>query len=253
MRKSTLLGLLIVVLILVACAPSTGGTAFSDPVMPGLTADTGWVVDPANGMSPEAEAALERLATQIDGKPEGYQLGVAVFNNAASDSVELATKFGNHNQLGSAENDNGIAVVILLDVQGGDGNKPAVGVAIGSGLEGVLNDSKVGRILDRTFVPARAEGQWERGLVEFVQAVDLVLTGQDGELYSEPPFDWVKLLLIIAAVIVLAIILAALDGGSSSGGGRYTGGGSSNNGGWSSSSGSSFGGGGGFSGGGASR
>jgi uncharacterized protein len=252
MRKSTLLGLLIVVLILVACAPSTGGTAFSDPVMPGLTADTGWVVDPANGMSPEAEAALERLATQIDGKPEGYQLGVAVFNNAASDSVELATKFGNHNQLGSAENDNGIAVVILLDVQGGDGNKPAVGVAIGSGLEGVLNDSKVGRMLDKTFVPARAEGQWERGLVEFVQAVDLVLTGQDGELYSEPPFSWWSFLLPIIIVLLIVLVLYFLQGGSS--------GGSSSGGGWSSSSsssssfgGGSIGGGGGFSGGGAGR
>jgi len=246
--------------LLAACGVTPGGTAFSDPPMPRLTTDTGWVVDPVDGLSEQTEQVLEELARQIDAKPEGYQVGVAVFNNAASNSVELATKFGNHNQLGSAENDDGVAIVVLLQVEGVEGYKPAIGVAIGSGLEGVLNDAKVGRMLDRTFVPARAEGQWERGLIEFVQAVDLALKGQDGELYAEPPFDWVKLLLIIGAVLILSLILFLWGGGSS--GGRYSGGGSGggySGGGWSSSSsgssfgGGSFGGGGGFSGGGASR
>ena len=229
---------LFILFVISACGDSTpGGSSFQDPFIPSLT-DTGWVVDPANAMSDETERVLESLAEQINNNPDGYQIGIAVFNNAASEEVALATKFGNENGIGSSEKDNGIAIVILIDKEGGDGNAPAIGVAIGSGLEGQLNDAKVGRMLDATYVPARSDGNWEQGLIDFVSASLLVLTGEDGDLYAPEPINWTLWIIIIIVIVILVICDFAFLGGNityivisvaskSGGGGSFSGGGSS--------------------------
>ena len=236
-----LLGFVFVLVMLAACtAPS--GTALADPVLPTLTDDTGWWVDTTSKLSPEVERELEKLSNEIS--KSGFQLGGAIFNNSISESLDLATKFGNQSKLGSAAKDNGIAIVVLLDKAGGSGEKPAIGVAIGSGLEGLLNDAKVGRFLDKTYVPARKEGNWEKGLVEFVSLIRQYIADPDAAEFADAPQEitWGQILLwiiVILLLLVASVILGPSSGSSGSGG--YSGGGRS------------FGGGGGFSGGGAGR
>lgn len=231
--------LLVLVMVLMACGDATPqGSSIVDPIMPVITTDTGWVVDPADGMSAETEAVLEEMANRFDQYPDGYQVAIAVFKNSASDDLEFATRFGDENGIGSAERDNGIAIVLFTDKEGSDGNSPSIGVAIGSGLEGDLNDAKVGRMLDKTYVPARAEGNWEKGLIEFVNALELVLTGQDGDQFAPEPINWwfwggIILFIIILLIldfrffdgnITFAIVSVASKSGS---GGGFSGGGAS--------------------------
>ena len=204
--------LLLMSVLIVACTSEPGGTAMTNPTIPILTEKTGWVIDAVDALSPDTEKVLEELAQEIAAS-NGAQLGVAVFNNANSKPVALATEFGNTNKLGSAEKDNGIAIVVLVQREGGDGHAPAIGVAIGNGLEGDLNDSKVCRMLDKTFVPLRAEGKWEDGLVSFVRSLIVVLKGEDGEMYAPEPINWVFWGIIIALIIILLILdFTLLDG-----------------------------------------
>ncbi|PIZ46327.1 hypothetical protein COY32_03480 [candidate division WWE3 bacterium CG_4_10_14_0_2_um_filter_41_14] len=239
--------LFILILILLAACTSPAGTALSDPVLPLLTNQTGWWVDTTSTLSPSTQAELEKLSQKVE--ISGFQLGGAIFNNSLSEPLDLATQFGNTNQLGSAEKDNGVAIVVILDKAGGSGDKPAIGVAVGSGLEGLLNDAKVGRFLDKTFVPARSAGEWDKGLVEFVSLVQRYLADPESEEFRDPPSQeisgWTLLGYLLLLILVL-FLLAWLGGGETG----DTSGSSS----WSSSSSSGgSGGGGGFSGGGGSR
>lgn len=234
---------LVLMFVIVGCDTTPGGTALQNPSLPSLTTETGWVVDPADAMSNETEQVLEAVAESIDRMDEGFQLGIAIFSNCACDTVDFATEFGNHNGIGSAENDNGIAIAVFVDKSGGDGNSPAIGVAVGSGGGGVLNAAKVGRMLDQLYVPLRADGDWEQGLIDFVQALETVLNGEDGEQFAPEPTNWTLIIILIIVIVILLIcdvvfldgaFIGAMASGSGGGGG-------------------SIGGGGGFSGGGAGR
>lgn len=253
MNKTLSLILILTAFLLVACGgtATSQGSPMSDPVMPTLTTDTGWWIDTTGRVSQETLRDLNQKSGAISDM--GFQLGGVFFANAASGEVEIANKFGNHNKLGSAGKDNGIAIAVFLDKAGGDGNKPSIGVAVGSGLEGTLNDAKVGRFLDETFVPARKEGRWEQGLVEFVQITERYLTNPNAQEFQDPPADYTWLLWVIVGLVVFfaadglffkfAITMFLLEafassGSTSSGSGR---------------GGSRLGTGGGFSGGGVSR
>lgn len=245
--------LLFFLFILLAACTAPEGTAVTDPVIPTLTTDTGWWIDTTGKMSATTEQQLEALSSQIS--QAGFQLGGVIFSNSASDGMDIATKLGNQTGLGSAEKDNGIAIVVFLDKAGGSGEKPAISVAIGSGLEGSLNDAKVGRFLDQTFVPARSDGQWEKGLVDFVSLLQRYLADPNADEFRDPPQDlsglWV--ILIFVGIIMLLVLLLAAAGISGSGGSGGSSGRRFSSSSSSSSHSSSRGGGGGFSGGGASR
>ncbi len=48
-------------------------------------------------------------------------------------------------------------------------------VAVGYGLEGILPDSKIGRLLDENYVALRDSGDVQGGIINFVNAVSLVI------------------------------------------------------------------------------
>lgn len=244
MRKYFLYLPLLLMLVLSACSASAAGTALHDPSIPRLTTETGWWVDTTTKLTPENERQLESLAQDI--KNMGFQLGGVVWSNCASEGIDLATKFGNENKLGSAAKDNGIAIAVFVDKAGQNGEKPAISVAIGSGLEGSLNDAKVGRFLDQTFVPQRKAGNWQQGLVDFVTLLKNYLADPNADEFKDPPVDhtWIIWLLLglIAFLFIdgvffhFAIISALMEVTTSSitdsdsglgGGGGFSGGGAS--------------------------
>lgn len=113
-----------------------------------------------------------------------------------------------------------------------------VRLEIGRGLEGCLNDSKCGRILDDYFVPYRENDQYTEATELTVNAVvsviadeyDVQIQGVDENLTieSEEESDGLPLwiiILIIALIIGIAIFIAIVNDGSSGGssGGYYGG------------------------------
>ena len=119
-------------------------------------------------------------------------------------------------------------------MEGDDGHAPYIFVAIGSGLEGDLPDSKVGWFLDTFFFPKRAEGEWEEGLADLVNALRGYLVDPEAPEYN-PPIPWGLIITIIVIVVILIVLDVSFTGGeitaaifeaaAKGGGGGFSGGG----------------------------
>lgn len=173
-------------------------------------------------------------------------------------ALEVARDWG----IGGAEEDNG--VLILLSV--GDRQ---VRVEVGRGLEGALNDAKVGRLLDNYAIPYYSENDFDTGTLELYKAVlSQVMTeyglealpGYEPEQETSYPGSAVPWGII--ALVIIALIFGGLGRGGRGGrrrrGGPWIfwfpgGGGGGFSGGGFGGSGGFGGGGGGFGGGGGGR
>ena len=236
--------LLVLAFTLTLGQPASASTN-SDPGMPTIMqSDRGWV-DTTNSVD---QQTMERLRTQsdrigqIDGGRKGFQLAGVFFHDIASDPSEYASKLGNQNGIGSSKNNNGIVVMVLLDRPGKDGHKPYVWVTAAGGLQGDLPDSRISDFENQFFVPDRANGHWQEGLVQLVTKLGDFLNDPNSvsdqsessgfDLGSIPWWGWV--LIIVVGIFVVVVIAAAASSGGGSGRGSSWGGG-----GWSSGGGSS--------------
>ena len=196
-------------------------------------------------------------------------------------ALELGRKWG----VGSKDNDNGVVILLSLSDR-------QISIQVGYGLEGCLNDGKVGRILDNYAIPYLSNNDYSSGLTEAYKAVAAVVCEEYGiELNQDYQIDYyadegeytgssdegvgqVMLVVSTIALIVLIVFINKLSGGNSDdsnhsggshyGGGRYYGGtvyrggysggfSGGSRGGFSGGGGGFRGGGGSFGGGGASR
>lgn len=196
-------------------------------------------------------------------------------------ALELGRKWG----VGSKDNDNGVVILLSLSDR-------QISIQVGYGLEGCLNDGKVGRILDNYAIPYLSNNDYSSGLTEAYKAVAAVVCEEYGiELNQDYQIDYyadegeytgssdegvgqVMLVVSTIALILLIVFINKLSGGNSDdsnhsggshyGGGRYYGGtvyrggysggfSGGSRGGFSGGGGGFRGGGGSFGGGGASR
>ena len=155
------------------------------------------------------------------------------------DVDEYALELGREWGVGSENGDNGVVILLsLTDRQ--------ISIQVGYGLEGCLNDGKVGRILDNYAIPYLSNNDYSTGLIEAYKAVVNVICEEYGiELnpdYNINDYDaedefgadaFGTMFITIIIGIVLVIIFDKLlnkgpddtDGGSHHGGGSYHGGG----------------------------
>ncbi|GGI40409.1 TPM domain-containing protein [Mammaliicoccus stepanovicii] len=199
---------------------------------------------------------------------------------------DYALEAGRHYKVGDQKHNRGIVILLNLD-NGNENNNRGIDIAVGDGLEGVLNDSKVGDLIDTNFMPyqkkasqtsdkEKAKSYYSKGLTKLYDAVwDEIAKsyGYDGKKFTEKEpqssgLGKIPFMIFIFFIIVFFIAYFKNGGGKPPrGGGRRTGrhmggpfmfggpsgghGGGFSGGGFSG--GGSFGGGGGFSGGGAGR
>jgi uncharacterized protein len=170
------LALLLLVLsgLLAACAgqqstQNPAGTSTKDPAIPKLTEATHGVLD-TTGTVPQSY--IEQLRTRSDDvQAHGYQIAVVFFNDLASDPHQFATNVFNDNGIGFKDTNNGVLFVLYLQKQGKDGHAPWLSFITGGGISGALPDTMMDDFAQTTFVPARAQGQWQDGLLAFYDKV----------------------------------------------------------------------------------
>ena len=105
-------------------------------------------------------------------------------------------------KIGKADTDNGLLILYAKA-------ENRIWVSTGYGLEGILPDSKVGRILDDTFVPARADNRTAEGIILAAQQyaavinenADEVRSGQASPQFSFDPTIYVFILLFVVLPI----------------------------------------------------
>ena len=123
---------------------------------------TSYVVDQSDVLSESTENALFQKLKEFDGKA---QIAVVTIKTTGSMSEEeYAIKLAEQWKVGHAGKDNGIIFLIVT----GDRK---LRIEVGRGLEGVMNDAKAGRILDDYVVPELKKNNWEKGIIDGVDAI----------------------------------------------------------------------------------
>jgi uncharacterized protein len=168
--------LLVLVLpgLLAACAgqqpaQNPAGTSTQDPPIPQLTEATHGILD-TTGTIPQSLIAQLRSRSD-DVQAHGFQIAVVFFNDLANDPHQYATNVFNTNGIGFKDKNNGVLFVLYLQKPGKDGHAPWLSYITGGGISGALPDTLMDDYAQTTFVPARAQGNWQDGLMAFYDKV----------------------------------------------------------------------------------
>jgi uncharacterized protein len=84
--------------------------------------------------------------------------------------------------------------------------------ATGYGLEGILPDSKIGRLLDENYVPLRDSGNVQQGIIDFSNAIAQVIVDNKEEVLSGQAGAKASWNLDIVEIIIIILFLRWLIG-----------------------------------------
>lgn len=218
-----------------------------------LPQPTDYVSDFAHVLSPEAIARLDQVCAELDHSQANAQIAVVTVKTLdGEDTAEWSHELFSRWKLGAAAGagkDRGLLVLLAVD----DHKRF---IEVGYGLEGILNDAKVGDI-GRAMVPELRANDYDRAVTQAVDAVAQVIADDAHVTLSDQPaaeqpvpqqrsssINWVKL--IIIGIVVLLYLFRVLGSwglfglwgmglfGGGRGGGSWGGGG----GGWGGGGGS---------------
>ncbi len=173
-----------------------------------LPAAAQWVSNPDGILSPQTEAQINRLCTELSDRHIA-QVAVLVLDSVPEDQLDMfAHRQLNELGVGEKGRDNGLVISIVRqqrDIQ----------FETGYGLEGVLPDALCKRIQTVYMVKSLVAGDWDGGVLAGVTAVYNVLMDNKEELgalmdYKEDltgPLA-VGALLFIGALVLLLILAA---------------------------------------------
>ena len=159
--------LAIVVLIF---APSVVLTAESVSTLP---TPTGYVNDFAGVLSPSTKDNLENLCTQVDRQAHA-QIAVVTIKTLDNDQPidEFAVALEEKWKVGPKGTDRGVLMLVVM-------NPRKYRIEVGYGLEGILNDAKVGDI-GRMMVPSLHQNDYNTGITVGVQQIARVIAADAG-------------------------------------------------------------------------
>ncbi|HHX67131.1 MAG: TPM domain-containing protein [Miniphocaeibacter sp.] len=201
--------------------------------IPNPTSDF-YVYDEMNVISNSTKEHIMNTNIEIEGKTKA-QIVVATINDLEGIpredyALQMYRKFG----IGDKEENNG--VLILLGYEPLD-DKYQVRIEVGYGLEGILNDAKVGRIIDEYMLPyfdRDNKSTFDEGLKEgfnavvsqVIQEYNIEIEGnysdyvEDLEKTSEDNFSVGKIIGIIIVIIVISSIFGSNNFNGPSSGSR---------------------------------
>ena len=208
------------------------GVSVQAQAVSALPKPTSYVSDMAGVFDANSTAELTELCTEVDQKAHAQIAVVTVksLNNEPIDEylTELEDKWG----VGGKASDRGLILLIAP-------NERKYRIEVGRGLEGILNDAKVGDI-GRTMVPELKQGQYGPSALEATEQIaqdiakdaNVAITMPTAPANDEPqPQRQVRRssggghLGWIGPVIFLLFVLWAIFGGRGGRGGRGGGGG----------------------------
>jgi uncharacterized protein len=220
-----------------------------------LPQPTDYVSDFAHVLSPEAIARLDALCTELDHSQANAKISVVTVHSLeGDDAADYANQLETHWKMGDKNHGENRYAMVFLAV---DDHKYRI--EVGYGLEGILNDAKVGDF-GREMVPLLKANDYDGAMTQAVGEVAQVIAEDAKVTLSDQPaveqpvpirhssgVNWIKIAIIIIVILLYLFRvlgswgLFGLWGMGLFGGGRGMGGG----GGWGGGGG---GGGGGFSG-----
>jgi uncharacterized protein len=144
-----------------------------------LPAPTGYVNDFAGVLNPQTKLNLEDLCKQVDQKAHAQIAVVTVKTIDGDQSIEeFATALEDKWKVGAKGTDRGLLMLFVMSPRKGR-------IEVGYGLEGILNDAKVGDI-GRSMVPAAQAGDYNIAIPLGVQQIAQVIATDAGVTLANP-------------------------------------------------------------------
>jgi uncharacterized protein len=166
-----------IVLLLLAPGPLLVGESVKS-----LPAPTGYISDFAGVLSPATKQNLEVLCTQVDRQAHA-QIAVVTIKTLDNDqsieefATELEDKWGVGNK-----DDRGVLMILVMTPRKGR-------IEVGYGLEGILNDAKVGDI-GRSMVPAANQGDYNTAVPLGVRQIAAIIAQDAGVTLAIPTHQY---------------------------------------------------------------
>ena len=132
----------------------------------------GWVTDTAEILTASTEAQLNQMIEELEAK-NGTELAIVTVPETfpAASPKEFTTKLFNYWGIGKKEQDNGVLFLISV----GDRR---VEIETGYGVEGILPDAQVGRMIETKILPRFKQGDFDGGTVAGTKALVVALEGE---------------------------------------------------------------------------
>ncbi len=147
-----------------------------------LPAPTGYINDFAGVLSPSTKQEMETLCGQVDRQAHA-QIAVVTIKTLDDDQTieEFATELEDKWGVGNKE-DRGVLMVLVMTPRRGR-------IEVGYGLEGILNDAKVGDI-GRSMVPAANRGDYNTAVPLGVRQIAGIIAQDAGVTLSLPAHQY---------------------------------------------------------------
>lgn len=185
-----------------------------------------YIYDEDNIIDDNVEKELNQMLVELEKKTEIEFVVVSVKSLLDQSIEDYSNNLFNTLGIGKKGEDNGILLLFSRSDE-------KVRLEIGRGLEGCLNDSKCGRILDTFFVPYRENDKYTKAAKMTVQAVLNVLAEEyeiniqnlEEDIQVEDNSDngiplWLWIILIFLVILIFSV---GSDSSSSSHGGFFGG------------------------------
>lgn len=178
-----------------------------------LPKPTDYVSDYAHVLSPEAIARLDSLCAQLDHSTANSQIAVVTVQTMnGGDSADYANQLEDKWKIGKKGTDKGALVLLAV----GDHKYR---IDVGYGLEGILNDAKVGDI-GRGMIPYLRANDYDSavtlavGQVAQVIAADAKVTLDNEPMPAEQPVPQERQSPVLGKLILIIFVLIFFGGGS---------------------------------------
>ncbi len=228
MNKKRIISCVMLLMVWITLMSMLTGCATSEKIpIPTVEKDV-YIYDEDNIVDDDIEKNLNKMLVELEEKTEVEFAVVSVKSLLYRSIEDYANNLFNTLGIGKKGKDNGVLLLFSRSDE-------KVRLEIGRGLEGCLNDSKCGRILDDYFVPYRENDEYTKATEMTVKAVlnviaeeyEIDIQGLEKDLSVEDDSDdglllWVFIIIIIIFSATI-VIVAICGGGGSSGGGFYGG------------------------------
>ena len=228
MNKKRIISCVMLLMVWITLMSMLTGCATSEKIpIPTVEKDV-YIYDEDNIVDDDIEKNLNKMLVELEEKTEVEFAVVSVKSLLYRSIEDYANNLFNTLGIGKKGKDNGVLLLFSRSDE-------KVRLEIGRGLEGYLNDSKCGRILDDYFVPYRENDEYTKATEMTVKAVlnviaeeyEIDIQGLEKDLSVEDDSDdglllWVFIIIIIIFSATI-VIVAICGGGGSSGGGFYGG------------------------------
>lgn len=133
----------------------------------------GFVNDFAGVLSEESERRGEAIAREVL-KKTGVTVVAAAVSDMGGESVErYATDLFEAWGVGRKREDRGVLLLVAV-------KERRVRIEVGYGLEGVLNDGRVGEVLDSYITPHLADNDWDSGVLLGIAVLSRIIADDAG-------------------------------------------------------------------------